>query len=414
MGNTINASQQAYAAVGEYLQKIKNSAEQSQDERTQNNSSSPHSIRKPSDAELLEVLLQLASLPELGKAFGVDEAEHKRETSTSSEKKRDTSSLTSLATSVLDWAMDKWPETTTAIKKIVSEVLDYIGKGKTKGILKAGLDALGLGSSTSAAKAGASTASSGAASTGTSATGGLAGISTMFQGGEMVAAANKLGGVLGRKVGGIGGLTAGVGAGLALNAAGVALGPIGWAGLLVGGLAVGGLFGSRFGDKDMWKTEGKRIQKLVDSGVEIPDILRHSQMLTRGRSKEELVHPNYPQDFVGMTPEGWVNNKFALSRDEKDLKAQDIWGNAAFFEKFGNDWLQTFNEDQRQAIAQLVLEAGLVREHHGTIDVAWTPEIESVIKENIIAATEVPANSEEEFATTPNTDNDELLNPSHA
>ena len=413
MGNTINAGQQTYKAVGEYLQRVRENSEQSQGERIQRNSSSPQSIRKPSDRDLLEVLVQLASLPEVGKALGLDDTEQKQESNTSSEKNQEKNPLKSIATSVLDWAMDKWPETTTAIKKIGSEVIDYMGKGKAGGIFKTGLEALGLGGSASAAKAGASTATSAATAT-ADAAGGLAGISTMFQGGEMVAAANKLGGVMGRKVGGIGGLTAGVGAGLALNAAGVALGPIGWAGLLVGGVALGGLFGSRLGDKDKWKTEGKRIQKLVDAGVEIPDVLRHSQMLTRGRSKEELVHKGYPADFVGMTPDGWVNNKFALSSDEKDLKGQDIWGNAAFFEKFGNDWLKTFNEDQRLAIAQLVLEAGLVRERHGTIDVAWTPEIEAVIKEKIIGATKAPEDSEQITPADYESDSDELPSPSDA
>lgn len=409
MGNTINAGQQTYRAVGEYLQRVRENSEQPKGERSQRNESSPQSLRKPSDTDLLKVLVQLASLPEISKAFRQDEVEQKQESNDSSEMNREKNPLKSIAASVLDWAMDKWPETTTAIKKIGSQALDYIGKGKFGGILKKGLEAVGLGSATSTAKAGASAATSTAA-----AAGGLAGISTMFQGGEMVAAANKVGGLTGRKVGGIGGLTASVGAGLALNAVGIGLGPIGWAGLLVGGIAAGGLFGSRLGDKDMWKTEGKRIQKLVDGGVEIPDALRHSQMLTRGRSKEELVHKSYPPDFVGMTPEGWVNNKFALSRDENDLKGQDIWGNAAFFEKFGNDWLKTFNEDQRLAIAQLVIEAGLVREHHGTIDVAWTPEIEAVIKESITRTTEAPEDSEK-FPTTNNEiGSDELPNSSDA
>ena len=115
-----------------------------------------------------------------------------------------------------------------------------------------------------------------------------------------------------------------------------------------------------------------------------------------------------------MTPDGWVNNKFALSRDEKDLKGQDIWGNAAFFEKFGNDWLKTFNEDQRLAIAQLVLEAGLVRERHGTIDVAWTPEIEAVIKEKIIGATKAPEDSEQITPADNESDSDELSSSSDA
>ena len=113
------------------------------------------------------MLVQLASLPEVGKALGLDDTEQKQESNTSSEKNQEKNPLKSIATSVLYWAMDKWPETTTAIKKIGSEVIDYMGKGKAGGIFKTGLEALGLGGSASAAKAGASTATSAATATAT-------------------------------------------------------------------------------------------------------------------------------------------------------------------------------------------------------------------------------------------------------
>lgn len=209
---------------------------------------------------------------------------------------------------------------------------------------------------------------------------GAAGLYSMFEGGKLVADANKVGGSKGAKAGGIGGLTAGLGAGMALNAAGIALGPIGWAAILAGGLIAGGLAGWRLGDRDRWKTEGKRLEKLLKNGVEIPQELLGAMNLTRGRSKEELIHPGFPADFVGMTPDGWVNNKFTNSRDEKDLQPQDIWGNACFFEKFGNDWLGKFSEEQRFEIAKSALDTGAVREKFGTIDVRWTPELEEKIR----------------------------------
>jgi hypothetical protein len=93
--------------------------------------------------------------------------------------------------------------------------------------------------------------------------------------------------------------------------------------------------------------------------------------LTKGRSKSELVNPKYAADFTGQTSDGFVNNKFANSRNESDLRPEDIWGYASFFEKYGNDWTGKFNEQQRRDIAQKALDAGAVREHHGTIDIDW-------------------------------------------
>ncbi|WKZ58000.1 MAG: hypothetical protein QY326_04855 [Bdellovibrionota bacterium] len=130
-------------------------------------------------------------------------------------------------------------------------------------------------------------------------------------------------------------------------------------------------------DTDRWKTEGNRLRDLIEKGVQIPESLQGPMQLTRGRSKEELIDPSVPPDFRGFTEDGrWVNNAFAVSRDESLLAPEDIWGYATFFEKFGNDWLGTFSEEKRRAIAQRALDLGLVREHHGTIDVTWSPELE--------------------------------------
>lgn len=209
---------------------------------------------------------------------------------------------------------------------------------------------------------------------------GLGGLYSMYKGGDMVLDANKVGGVKGRQGGAIGGATAGLGTGLALNALGFALGPIGWAGILAGGLLGGGLAGSRLGDKDMWKTEGKRLGKLLDKGVSIPESLQLPRQLTKGRKLKDLINPNLPADYVGVSPQyGWTNNQFANTRNEKDLRPEDIWGYSAFFEKYGNDWLGKFNEQQRREIAQKALDAGAVNEHHGTIDITWTPELDSIL-----------------------------------
>ncbi len=132
---------------------------------------------------------------------------------------------------------------------------------------------------------------------------------------------------------------------------------------------------------DKWKTEGDRMQKVLESGVAIPEELQGSINLTRGRYIEELVDASVAPNFVGTKEDGtWVNNTFALIRDEKSLKAEDIWGYATFFEKFGNDWLDTFDETQRRSIANKALTLGLVREHQGTIDIAWNTEIDQLVQ----------------------------------
>jgi hypothetical protein len=134
--------------------------------------------------------------------------------------------------------------------------------------------------------------------------------------------------------------------------------------------------GNKLWASDEWKQERNRLKKLIDQGVAIPDALKLPLNLTRGRKQSELTNPYLPKDFVGMTPQyGWVNNKFAQSRNVADLKPEDIWGYSAFFEKFGNDWLGKFSEQQRRDIAQKALNANAVKEHHGTIDVNWTPEL---------------------------------------
>lgn len=125
------------------------------------------------------------------------------------------------------------------------------------------------------------------------------------------------------------------------------------------------------GDKDRWKTEQGRGQKLAEKGVTGWDqLMAAAPKLTKGRSKDELTRKDLAADFVGKDPQGvWVNNKFAQSRNEADLKPEDIWGYSAFGEAFGNDWLGKYSEDQRRQIAQKALDSGKVRERMGTIDI---------------------------------------------
>lgn len=158
-----------------------------------------------------------------------------------------------------------------------------------------------------------------------------------------------------------------LGAGLGLNAMGLALGPYGWAGMIAAPV-VASLINKRL-DKDEWKTESKRLGKLSKAGTYIPPSLLAS-MPTKGRSKSELLNKAYAADFIGRGAQGdWVNNKFSQSRNESDLRPEDIVGYATFAEK-DKDW---FNKplEERLAQAKKALDAGAVREHKGTVDVDW-------------------------------------------
>lgn len=142
------------------------------------------------------------------------------------------------------------------------------------------------------------------------------------------------------------------------------------AGTLIGG-AVGGLVGlglSMFGgDEDKWKTEGQNLVKLHEKGVYVPENLMAS-MPTSGRELEDLIVKDLPRDFIGRDSNGnWVNNKFASSRDVKDLRPEDIVNYSAFAEN-DPDWFRKPLEE-RLVFADNALKSNAVKEGHGTIKV---------------------------------------------
>lgn len=155
----------------------------------------------------------------------------------------------------------------------------------------------------------------------------------------------------------------GLGAVTGLNMMGYALGPWGVAATI--GVPLVAALAGKMGDKDRWKTEGKRLNKLRNAGINIPQM--ESDTLSRGRSKKELIAIEEQKAAQGLPS----NVEFARTRDEKFLKPEDIWGYSTFFEKYGNDWLGKFTEQQRRDIAQQALNAGAVREHRGTINIDW-------------------------------------------
>lgn len=157
-----------------------------------------------------------------------------------------------------------------------------------------------------------------------------------------------------------------------------------WGAVIGGGVGLGMGGANELFDTNRFKTEGNKLQKLIDKGINIPESLRLPMTLKKGRKKSELINPYLPKDFIGNDPKyGWTNNKFAESRDVKDLRPEDIWGYSAFFDKYGNDWLGKFSEGQRKGIAQTLLDKGAVSEGKGTIDIKWTPELENEINQMV-------------------------------
>lgn len=80
------------------------------------------------------------------------------------------------------------------------------------------------------------------------------------------------------------------------------------------------------------------------------------------------------KDYVGYNEQGeWVNNKFANSGQDQDLRPQDIYEFATNFETFGRPY-QVLSDEKKQQIMDIALQNNLVREQKGTVDIAWTPE----------------------------------------
>lgn len=78
--------------------------------------------------------------------------------------------------------------------------------------------------------------------------------------------------------------------------------------------------------------------------------------------------PDLAPDYVGFDPEGnFVNNKFAKSRDEKDLHEENTVGQDFNWEEDPN-WATAYDKAQRREIQRQYIAKGLIREHQGTYD----------------------------------------------
>jgi len=166
---------------------------------------------------------------------------------------------------------------------------------------------------------------------------------------------------------------AALGGGLAAAAPLLGLGPVGWAGLGIASLlGAGGGAGlaalSGMGDKDQFKTEYKRAQKLRDSGI---NWNRNAESPQAGRSKQQLIDE-------AMANGGNVD--FAKTRDEKYLTGKDLVGYSFLPEKFGNAYAGAGLDKQIKA-AQMIADAKAVDERKGSMffNKTFTPELEAKI-----------------------------------
>jgi hypothetical protein len=113
------------------------------------------------------------------------------------------------------------------------------------------------------------------------------------------------------------------------------------------GAAVGGLLGlgqSIFGGKSKTKVEEDRRKALAEQGINLGDT------------------------------KGWeLNEAFKNSRQESDLTGKDITQAATLYSIFGDKW-KNASEENRIKVADEALKRGIVREHHGTIDLTDKPQ----------------------------------------
>jgi hypothetical protein len=141
-------------------------------------------------------------------------------------------------------------------------------------------------------------------------------------------------------------------------------------GLALGGAGGAGL-GAAFGMAPKTQKEEKRWNKLRDAGFEIPAWVKDGVDI---KDPHAGYNDKLAADHIGMTDQGWNNNKFAQSRNEADLRPEDLLGYASPVETFGTSWTKA-DEGTRKNILQQALDAGAVDEHHGTVDINWTPEL---------------------------------------
>lgn len=116
------------------------------------------------------------------------------------------------------------------------------------------------------------------------------------------------------------------------------------------------------------KLEEKRWDKLKEYGFEVPAWVKDKA------KKPGVYRKEFGEDFIGTDAEGnAVNNKFAKSRNEADLTANDIKDFASNYETFGKIYGQATDEEKRR-IMQIAIDNKLIQEAKGTVQVNWTDD----------------------------------------
>lgn len=116
------------------------------------------------------------------------------------------------------------------------------------------------------------------------------------------------------------------------------------------------------------KIEEKRWDKLKEYGFEVPAWVKDKA------KKPGVYRKEFGENFIGTDAEGnAVNNKFAKSRNEADLTANDIKDFASNYETFGKIYGQATDEEKRR-IMQIAIDNKLIQEARGTVQVNWTDD----------------------------------------
>lgn len=243
-----------------------------------------------------------------------------------------------------------------------------VGYGAGASSLAPGTTAVGTSTTGATMTAPSSVAGSGApattggASTAGSALGTVAGAIAAAKGGyDLSRVINKR---QGATAGAVSGASTGAGIGtMILPGIGTLIG----AGIgAIGGATLGKLFSPR--PKNYEKERWDRLRKYYGFDMPKPDWVDTKDAALKAQDK------TLAKDFVGYNEQGkWVNNKFANSGLDTDLKPQDIQEFATNFETFGKEY-QVLPEEKRLQMMDIALKNNLVREQKGTVDIAWTPE----------------------------------------
>lgn len=148
-----------------------------------------------------------------------------------------------------------------------------------------------------------------------------------------------------------------------------------WVNLGTGGLAK--TFG--IGVTRTEKEDG-RLRELKRKGLLPPDYNTKLTADSRSKQHKDALERGVGDAYAGRDKDGkWVNTAWLKSGDEKDLKPEDIWGYAAFLEKYKGDWLGKFSEEDRRRIAQAHLDKGQVAEDRGSINLKGDVNLDEVL-----------------------------------